>query len=93
MSERRHYTRPYPEAFRRDAVALVASSGRFLTVRSQRSEDVNWVPVLIGSYDVTALGITQGEDLDGYTATGPAIRTKLHVGERVATLASHVFYP
>ena len=28
MSERRHYTRPYPEAFRRDAVALVASSGR-----------------------------------------------------------------
>ena len=28
MSERRHYTRPYPEAFRRDAVALVRSSGR-----------------------------------------------------------------
>jgi len=28
MSERRQYTRPYPEAFRRDAVALVASSGR-----------------------------------------------------------------
>lgn len=28
MSERRHYTRPYPEAFRRDAVALVHSSGR-----------------------------------------------------------------
>ena len=28
MSERRHYTKPYPEAFRRDAVALVHSSGR-----------------------------------------------------------------
>ena len=28
MSKRREYTRPYPEAFRRDAVALVASSGR-----------------------------------------------------------------
>lgn len=28
MSERRHYTSPYPEAFRRDAVALVRSSGR-----------------------------------------------------------------
>ena len=28
MSERRHYTKPYPEAFRRDAVALVRSSGR-----------------------------------------------------------------
>lgn len=28
MSERRHYTRPYPEAFRREAVALVRSSGR-----------------------------------------------------------------
>ena len=28
MSERRHYTMPHPEAFRRDAVALVDSSGR-----------------------------------------------------------------
>jgi len=28
MSERRHYTKPYPEAFRRDAVALVHSSDR-----------------------------------------------------------------
>ena len=28
MSERRHNTKPYPEAFRRDAVALVHSSGR-----------------------------------------------------------------
>jgi transposase len=28
MSKRREYTKPYPEAFRRDAVALVASSGR-----------------------------------------------------------------
>jgi transposase len=28
MSKRRGYTKPYPEAFRRDAVALVASSGR-----------------------------------------------------------------
>ena len=28
MSQRREYTKPYPEAFRRDAVALVASSGR-----------------------------------------------------------------
>jgi transposase len=28
MSKRREYTRPYPDAFRRDAVALVASSGR-----------------------------------------------------------------
>jgi transposase len=28
MSERRYYTTPYPEAFRRDAVALVDSSGR-----------------------------------------------------------------
>jgi transposase len=28
MSKRRVYTRPYPDAFRRDAVALVASSGR-----------------------------------------------------------------
>jgi len=28
MSERRHYTKPYPEAFRRGAVALVHSSGR-----------------------------------------------------------------
>jgi transposase len=28
MSRRREYTKPYPEAFRRDAVALVASSGR-----------------------------------------------------------------
>lgn len=28
MSKRREYTQPYPEAFRRDAVALVASSGR-----------------------------------------------------------------
>jgi transposase len=28
MSKRREYTKPYPEAFRRDAVALVVSSGR-----------------------------------------------------------------
>ncbi len=28
MSERRQYTKPYPEAFRRDPVALVHSSGR-----------------------------------------------------------------
>ena len=28
MSKQREYTKPYPEAFRRDAVALVASSGR-----------------------------------------------------------------
>jgi transposase len=28
MSKRRQYTKPYPEAFRRDAVALVHSSGR-----------------------------------------------------------------
>lgn len=28
MSKRREYTKPYPEAFRRDAVALVGSSGR-----------------------------------------------------------------
>jgi transposase len=28
MSKRREYTKPYPEAFRVDAVALVASSGR-----------------------------------------------------------------
>jgi len=28
MSKRREYTKPYPEAFRRDAVALVAFSGR-----------------------------------------------------------------
>ena len=28
MSKRREYIKPYPEAFRRDAVALVRSSGR-----------------------------------------------------------------
>ena len=36
MSKRREYRRPYPEAFRRDAVALVASSGR--TIREIAGE-------------------------------------------------------
>ncbi len=36
MSKRRVYTKPYPEAFRRDAVALVASSGR--TIRELAGE-------------------------------------------------------
>jgi transposase len=41
MSKRREYTKPYPEAFRRDAVALVASSGR--TIREIAGElGVSW---------------------------------------------------
>ena len=36
MSKRREYTKPYPGAFRRDAVALVASSGR--TIRELAGE-------------------------------------------------------
>ena len=34
MSKRRHYTKPYPVAFRRDAVALVHSSGRTIAPRT-----------------------------------------------------------
>lgn len=36
MPKRREYTKPYPEAFRRDAVALVGSSGR--TIRELAGE-------------------------------------------------------
>jgi transposase-like protein len=50
MSERRQYTKPYPEAFRRDAVALVHSSGRP-------------IPSVVPEYGVRPVGLLEAGDL------------------------------